>query len=256
VLSPLSATQRLVAIAASGAIHAMVLASLASPTPGEGRAATETEKLVLVETEEQAPIPAVVAPPIEPVSNEAREAHPRPRQQAAARLAPSHPHDPRPSALGRAAARETAPDEAAVPDLPARFLATAPPLTDLPVARDEGDLRRASATSGGETAVVGASDETTYDEGDVTTPATLLSHVDATYPREAWSSGIEADVPVEIVVDARGSVVRARVVAGAGHGFDDAALASIKSYRFAAARRDGRAVPVRVRWSVQFRLRR
>jgi TonB family protein len=132
-------------------------------------------------------------------------------------------------------------------------MAIPPTAANVPAATDEDGLPTISESGG---TAAGPMPETTYGEDEVSTPAKLLSNVDATYPMQAWSSGIEADVPVEIVVDARGSVASARVVTRAGHGFDDAALASIKSYRFAAAQRDGHAVRVRVRWSIQFRLRR
>jgi TonB family protein len=223
VLFPVSMTPRLVAIAASGAIHAMVFASVAFTKPEKPETGPAAETIVVVETQE---------PPVEPVSNERLEAHRRPHQpQSAAR-------DPSP----RKAAR----------------VATPEPSTQEPMATDEGELLGTGATStsrDGEGTVADGS-ETTYGEDDVTTPARLLSHVDAAYPIQAWTSGAEADVPVEIIVDSRGKVVSARVVTHAGHGFDDAALASIQSYRFTAAQRDGRAVRVRVRWSIQFRLRR
>ena len=60
---------------------------------------------------------------------------------------------------------------------------------------------------------------------------------------------------LEIVVDAGGHVMDARVTKRAGFGFDDAALAAVRTYRFAPAQHEGRAVGVRMRWSVSFRLR-
>ncbi|MFO0738213.1 MAG: TonB family protein [Labilithrix sp.] len=224
-------TPRLVGIAVSGAIHATVFASLAFTTPRTpetGPCAAETS--LILETPEDgptppAPTPPMPAPPITPKSSEARDAH----------------HHP-----------PVRPPAAAAPDLLARFM-MAIPATNAPDTTGEGGLGTVADREG---TAADPMPETTYGEDEVSTPATLLSNVDATYPTEAWSSGVEADVPVEIVVDARGSVVSARVVTRAGHGFDDAALASIRSYRFAAAQRDGRAVRVRVRWSIQFRLRR
>jgi TonB family protein len=67
-------------------------------------------------------------------------------------------------------------------------------------------------------------------------------------------------VPLEIVVDTSGSVVEARVArsGAAGPGadlFEQAALAAIRSFRFAPAEVAGRPVRVRMRWPVQFRLR-
>lgn len=230
---PLRMTPRLVGIAVSGAIHATVFASLAFTTPRTpetGPRAAETS--LILETQEDAPTPPAPTPPaptppIAPKSSEAREAHHHPPVQSPA---------------------------AAAPNFLARFMMAIPATAgNAPDPRGEGGLGTVADREG---TAADPMPETTYGEDEVSTPATLLSNSDATYPTEAWSSGVEADVPVEIVVDARGSVVSARVVTRAGHGFDDAALASIQSYRFAAAQRDGRAVRVRVRWSIQFRLRR
>ena len=49
--------------------------------------------------------------------------------------------------------------------------------------------------------------------------------------------------------------VLARALTHVGYGLDEAALRAIRAYRFSPARRAGRPVPVRMRWSVQFRLR-
>jgi TonB family protein len=75
------------------------------------------------------------------------------------------------------------------------------------------------------------------------------------YPRAAEAAGIESRVPLEIVVDARGNVTSARCLSHVGYGLDEAALRGIRDYRFSPARRHGRAVPVRMRWVVQFELR-
>lgn len=236
-----SAMPRVVAVAASGAIHATVFASLAFATPRTGARAVETiDTVLLLETREDVSAPPAIPPPIP--RNTTRLSAPHEAHEAASLLE-------RPKGA---------------PDFLARFMMAIPsPRAPDPAARDEGELR---ANSDGERASDNDSDsdgttagplpETTYGEDDVATPAKLLSNVNATYPTQAWSSGVEADVPVEIVVDARGSVASARVVTRAGHGFDEAALASVRSYQFAAAQRDGHAVRVRVRWSIQFRLHR
>ena len=71
----------------------------------------------------------------------------------------------------------------------------------------------------------------------------------------ARQAEIEVDLPLEIVVDASGRVTSARGLSRAGYGLDEAALSAIRGYRFSAALRDGHPVPVRMRWTVQFRLR-
>ena len=85
------------------------------------------------------------------------------------------------------------------------------------------------------------------------------SSVDASapvaYPPRARAAEIELDVPMEIVVDALGRVSEARVLRRSGYGLDEAAGRAVRAYRFSPAWRAGRAVAVRMRWMVQFRLR-
>jgi TonB family protein len=101
----------------------------------------------------------------------------------------------------------------------------------------------------------GAGANVTYAVSGVSVAAKLVSSVTAAYPVDARADDVEGDVGLEIVVDAEGRVVDARVAKSAGHGFDESALAAIRRYRFSAAQRDGRNVRVRMPWTVQFRLR-
>jgi TonB family protein len=96
---------------------------------------------------------------------------------------------------------------------------------------------------------------TAVGEGDVDVPARLLAASPLVYPPAARQAEIEIDLPVEIVVGAAGRVVSARAVSRAGYGLDEAALRAIRDYRFSPAIRVGHPVPVRMRWTVQFRLR-
>jgi protein TonB len=89
----------------------------------------------------------------------------------------------------------------------------------------------------------------------VDVPARLLTTGPLVYPPAARQAEIETDLPLEIVVDGAGRVVSARAVGHAGYGLDEAALRGIRDYRFTPALRAGRPVPVRMRWTVQFRLR-
>jgi len=89
----------------------------------------------------------------------------------------------------------------------------------------------------------------------VDTPARLLVGSSASYTREAEAAGIEADVPLEIVVDSAGSVIGARALSHVGYGLDDAALRSVRGYRFSPARRESKPVTVRMRWLMRFQLR-
>ena len=92
-------------------------------------------------------------------------------------------------------------------------------------------------------------------EHDVNVAARLLSSSPLVYPAAARQAEIEIDLPVEIVVAADGRVAAARALTRAGYGLDEAALRAIRQYRFSPALRDGRPVRVRMRWTVQFRLR-
>jgi protein TonB len=101
----------------------------------------------------------------------------------------------------------------------------------------------------------GEGTEATYEEAGVNVPARVLASVPPSYPEAARAAEIEADVPLEIVVDALGEVIESRTLAHVGYGLDESAARAVRSYRFSPAIRNGRAVRVRMRWSVLFRLR-
>jgi len=103
-----------------------------------------------------------------------------------------------------------------------------------------------SAPSGGEGSPI--------PESGVDSPARLLSGGVPTYSPEATEAAIEADVPLEIVVDAGGRVRSARVLKHVGYGLDAAAERAVRSYRFAPAIRQGHATAVRMKWTMLFRL--
>lgn len=111
----------------------------------------------------------------------------------------------------------------------------------------------AASTANTETRATGT--DAVVPERQVSTRAKLLTAADVAYPAAARAAEIEADVPVEIVVDTRGLVADARPLARSGYGLDAAALAAIRGYRFEPAQRDGHRVAVRMRWQVSFRLR-
>jgi TonB family protein len=85
--------------------------------------------------------------------------------------------------------------------------------------------------------------------------ARLVSSVLPAYPADARSEEVEADVPLEIVVDKSGAVKSVRALGHVGYGFDEAAITAMRQYRFSPAARGGRAVSVRMPWTVQFRLK-
>lgn len=91
-------------------------------------------------------------------------------------------------------------------------------------------------------------------ERDVDVRARVLARAPVTYPLEARRAEVEADVPVEIMVDEGGNVLSARAPERTGYHLDSAAVDAIRNYRFSPARHKGRPVRVRMRWVVQFRL--
>jgi protein TonB len=119
-------------------------------------------------------------------------------------------------------------------------------------------LRTRGPTSGSGGAsfdAANASPAAPFAERQVDVPARLLAAAPLAYPPVARQAEIELDFPLEIIVAASGRVVSARAVSHAGYGLDEAALQGIRAYRFSPAMRAGRPVPVRMRWTVQFRLR-
>jgi protein TonB len=74
------------------------------------------------------------------------------------------------------------------------------------------------------------------------------------YPDSARKSNIEGYVLLELDIDERGKLKKARVRQGLQRALDDAALASVQAWRFQPARLDGRAVSstrlVRIRFEL------
>jgi TonB family protein len=79
--------------------------------------------------------------------------------------------------------------------------------------------------------------------------------VEAAYPPEAEAQKLEGRVVLSIDISASGEVTRAEVVEPAGHGFDEAALAAIRQFRFTPAELDGQPSPVRITYAYDFVLR-
>ncbi|HET9037181.1 MAG TPA: TonB family protein [Myxococcaceae bacterium] len=79
--------------------------------------------------------------------------------------------------------------------------------------------------------------------------------VEAEYPPEAEAQKLEGRVVLSIDISATGEVTRAEVVEPAGHGFDEAALAAIRQFRFIPAEIDGKPSAVRITYAYDFVLR-
>jgi protein TonB len=91
-------------------------------------------------------------------------------------------------------------------------------------------------------------------EASVDAKARLVRGLAPAYPDAQRADGVQGDVRLELVVGVSGAVESARVIRGVV-GLDDAALRAVREFRFAPATKEGRAVPVRMIWSMQFRLR-
>ena len=92
-------------------------------------------------------------------------------------------------------------------------------------------------------------------EKDVSVSARPVLSSEPPYPSDARRADIEADVPVQILVDTGGRVLEARSLSHHGYGLEEAAVQAIRTWRFSPALRGGHPVRVRMRWTVQFRLR-
>lgn len=86
-------------------------------------------------------------------------------------------------------------------------------------------------------------------------PPRLLREVKADYTDEARRRGITGDVVLEIVVRRDGGVGEVTVLQGLGAGLDQRAVAAVRQWRFAPARRRGEPVDVIVEVAVEFTLR-
>lgn len=90
----------------------------------------------------------------------------------------------------------------------------------------------------------------------LTSPPVLLQAAAPVYPPEAARAGLEAAVKLKITVDAAGAVVDAQVVEPAGHGFDEAAMAAARQYRFKPAEWDGVPGAITVETTIRFVLQK
>lgn len=80
----------------------------------------------------------------------------------------------------------------------------------------------------------------------------VLERVEAVYPPEAQSAGLQGEVTVLITLGADGSVTDATVPQPVGSGFDEAAVAAVRQYRFSPAEIDGLPAPIQMLYKVVF----
>ncbi len=244
----------ILALVVSLAAHAVaaVTAGVALPYALRGEGQEVEIEVDLARTdqagpEEERPPPPASAPPSPAPSADARHRLAHPRMAMAVPPKPSHDL---PSAGAPAASAPPASLEEREPL--ARF--------SLPL----GTLRTQTPASGAVTGAAqfaagpfgGSADSgDVVDEKNAAVPARLLSSSPLSYPPEARRAEVEGDVNLQILVDTDGRVVEARGLNRHGYGLDEAAVRAMRGYRFSPALRDGHAVRVRMRWTVQFRLR-
>jgi TonB family protein len=85
-------------------------------------------------------------------------------------------------------------------------------------------------------------------------PPALEVAKEAPYPEEAKRAGLEGAVELELIIGVDGHVTQATVARGAGHGFDEAALAAGRAFVFRPALRRGKPVVAKIRYTYTFRL--
>jgi TonB family protein len=88
--------------------------------------------------------------------------------------------------------------------------------------------------------------------GAAITPPTVLTHVDASYPRAAVPSGVHADVELVVTVDADGHVSDVKVAQSGGPELDEAAITAIRQWTFRPALRGKTPVASRIRVPFHF----
>ena len=87
----------------------------------------------------------------------------------------------------------------------------------------------------------------------LTRPPALLAPPRPVYPPEALAEKRPADVTLQIDIDAEGHVTHAEVIAPAGHGFDEAAVAAAGELTFSPAEIDGKPAAIRISYVLHFR---
>jgi TonB family protein len=70
------------------------------------------------------------------------------------------------------------------------------------------------------------------------------SRVLPVYPEEAQRAGLEGLVVLKVEIDEQGRVGHVEVLRSLGHGFDEAAVAAVRQWRFRPATRDGKPIKV------------
>lgn len=86
------------------------------------------------------------------------------------------------------------------------------------------------------------------------TPPKLLESHEAVYPPGALAAGIEGVVGLRLTISKTGEVLKAEVVEPAGHGFDEAALQAVSTFRFEPGQKGSVPVAARILFRFPFKL--
>ena len=81
----------------------------------------------------------------------------------------------------------------------------------------------------------------------------VLSEVRPEYPKEAREKRLEGAVSMDVLIDDKGVVRQVTVIEGAAL-FREGALKAMRGFRFRPAKVDGKAVSVRIRYVLNFKL--
>lgn len=80
----------------------------------------------------------------------------------------------------------------------------------------------------------------------------VISDFKPEYPPEARKAGIEGTVIIQITVDHEGRVTNLKLVRGLGYGLDEAALQSLRKFRFKPAVKGGEPVSTTINYNFNF----
>jgi TonB family protein len=89
-------------------------------------------------------------------------------------------------------------------------------------------------------------------QGVLTRPPAIVRQVEAAYPPEALQQQLSGTVQLQVDISETGAVTDVQVLAPAGHGFDEAAVAAVRQFEFSPAEVDGVPAPVRITYAYQF----
>ena len=95
-------------------------------------------------------------------------------------------------------------------------------------------------------------EEPVYDLVAGVTPPRLLKHVNPQYPPDWKGVRVEGNVGIGIVVTSQGTPKELKVIKSLEKDLDRFAVDAVREWRFAAARKDGKPVAVRVTIEIEF----